>query len=67
MGRKHVFPEPRVVLHSFYVQLLLMKLVSNLNCEVQPKVKLSALIDLNLYKSREGPNQEENVVFKSLN
>jgi len=44
-----------------------MKLVSNLNCEVQPKVKLSALIDLNLYKSREGPNQEENVVFKSLN
>ena len=48
-------------------KLLLMKLVSNLNCEVQPKVKLSALIDLNLYKSREGPNQEENIVFKSLN
>jgi len=35
-----------VVLHSFYVELIQISLVSSFNWEVWPKVKLSALIGL---------------------
>jgi len=48
MGRKRGSHELRVVLHNFYVQLLLINLVSVLNIKVRIKVKLSALIGLNL-------------------
>ena len=42
MGRKHGFKEPKVVLHNFYVQLLLPKLVSNLNLKVLTKIQTSS-------------------------
>jgi len=31
MGRKHSFQESQVILHSFYVQLLLTNIISGLN------------------------------------
>jgi len=37
-----VFQVPGVVLHSFYVQLLLTELISSINLEVLSKIKLSA-------------------------
>jgi len=40
MGSEHGLQEPRVVLHSFYIQLLLIKLVSSINWNVWPKVLL---------------------------
>jgi len=36
-----------VVLHSFNVEFIQIDLISSLNWEVWPKVKLSALIGLN--------------------
>jgi len=48
MGGKQGFQEPWVVLYSFYVQLLLINLVSSVNWEVRSKVKLSALIGLKI-------------------
>jgi len=47
MGRKFDFQEPRVVLHSFTVQLLLIKLIYAPNWDFYLKVKLSARIGLN--------------------
>jgi len=44
---KRDFQDPGVVLHNFYVQLLLIKFISNLNWKVRPKVKLAAPIYLN--------------------
>jgi len=46
-GRKYGSYEPRVVLHSFCVELLLINHISTLNSEVSVKVKFSASIGLN--------------------
>ena len=56
-----------MVLYSFYVQILPTNLISSLNLEVLPKVKISALIGLNeaFYKSRKWPKHGENEVFKA--
>jgi len=37
MGRKSDFQEPWVVLHSFYIQILPINLISSLNWEVRSK------------------------------
>jgi len=45
-GRKREFQETRVVLHCFYIQLLLISLISSINWEVWSEVKLSSPIGL---------------------
>jgi len=55
-----------VVLHSFYVQLLLINFVLVLIGKFDQKSNFHPRLDwTRLYKSRKGPKHGEKVVFKS--
>ena len=71
---KSDFQEQGVILHSFYVQLTVINLVSGLNLEVWPKAKLLTPIGLNYALlepsraqiGRKHGSQESSVVLHSL-
>jgi len=47
MGRKRSFHKSGVVTLSFYVQFLLINIISSFNKKLWVKIKFSASIDLN--------------------
>jgi len=60
MVRKRDFQEPRLILHSFYVHLLLINLVYSHNLRVWPKIKLQLRFTrTRAYKSRIGSDGEK--------
>jgi len=73
-GRKYDIQESGVVLHSFYIRILSIILISSYNWKVWPKVKLSVLIwlELSLIRAKYGLNgrkhdfQEPGVVLHSF-
>ena len=62
---KHGFQEPDVVLHSFYVQLLLFNLILVLNGKFDRRLNFHLRLARTIYKSRIGPKLGKYIVFKS--